>query len=500
MKSIRSLFCLFCLFISLTHVSAAESQENCRTLTADFKTFLKQYESEFSRYGVDPIFTEGQLSYRYSAVRAIFDAWIFVGADNQSHLLRLEGLEQYYGIPVGKIGFYDVVSKSVTYVSLTKDASEPYHYGTMTLGGSTIYVKVYAENINYPATQLTWGEGATYGEVGAQKDRFDCDPPSSQPVPPPVVTYDPAHPPVRDCRGMAKEVEPALVRYNAAFAWFPWYYNTPILVEGELSNAYTSARGSLDGWVIGRRLLQAAGLPTIINGLSVDKITFADAMTGETFEVAMQTQGFVSRTGYASSAPGSWLVAEKYHQGTFVLDGETVFVQVVYVSTTRYPAVQLTWGTGATYGLVGLKEDHFDCDPPVPAVVTPVKPPVTEHPSVIGGVGGSVIIPSPEPRPPSELPGVELNILQKNGVSYRQFDMPDGKFWGCFVLLTRPLPANVVVWWDSEWSGQYPVQTVLTNEAGTYIGFQLSRGVSHLSEARLQEIGRVRIFELRGNH
>ncbi|MSR78659.1 MAG: hypothetical protein EXS59_00735 [Candidatus Taylorbacteria bacterium] len=240
-------------------------------------------------------------------------------------------------------------------------------------------------------------------------------------------------------------------------------------------------------------------MPTIINGLSVDKITFADAMTGETFEVALQTRGFVSRAGYASSAPGSWFVAEKYHQGTFVLDGETVFVQVVYVTTTRYPAVQLTWGTGATYGLVGLKEDHFDCDPPVPTVVTPVKPPVTEHPSVIGGGGGSVIIPPSEPRPPAGLPGVELKILRGNGVYYRQFELPDGKFWGCFALLSSPLPKDVVVWWDSNWSGQYPVPTVMVNEEGTHIGFQLSRDVSHLSSERLQEIGRVRIFELRSS-
>jgi hypothetical protein len=376
-----TLLVLLCLSLS------AVAAENNRSLPDGFKAFLQQYEAEFSGRGVDPIFTEGQLSARFSAVRAIFDAWIFMDANNEGHLLRLEGLEQYYGVPQKRIRFYDVLPKTNIEVPLTSDSSGQYHYGEMVVGGIKVYVKVHAENINYPATQLTWGIGSTYGEVGTQRDRFDWDLSFAQPVPPPTVTYDLTKPPLKNCRGMAKEAEQAVARYKAEFAWFPLYYHAPILVEGELSNAYTSARGTLDGWVIGSRLLQAGGLPTVINGLSVDKITFVDNMTGETFKVALQARGFVSRSGYASSPPGSWFVAEKYHQGTFVLDGETVFVQVVYVNTTRYPAVQLTWGAGATYGLVGDEEDRFDCEPPVVGTAVAAVSDFDPQQSQIVGVG-----------------------------------------------------------------------------------------------------------------
>ena len=158
-------------------------------------------------------------------------------------------------------------------------------------------------------------------------------------------------------------------------------------------------------------------------------------------------------------------------------DGKTLRFQIpLDVSSGRY---RLLVNNGVVWP---SNELFFDVIP------TPV--------SVGVGGGGTVIVPSTEPKPPSDLPGTEINILQDKGVYYRQFELPGGKFWGCFALLSSPLPENVVVWWDSEWSGQYPVPTVFVNGEGTHIGFQLSRSISHLPPERLQEIGRVRIFEL----
>ncbi|MDO8482730.1 MAG: hypothetical protein Q7S86_02845 [bacterium] len=345
MKKLISLMAFVCWYST---AFAAEPVENCRTLSAEFKSFFKQYEPEISGHGVDTIFKEGQLSFRYSAVRAVFDVWVFMDASNQGHLLRLEGLEQHYGVPLRKIRFSHILPRTditTVEVQLTlADDSGMYYHGDMTIGGTKIYVKVYFENRNYPATQLTWGEGATYGEVGVQTDRFDCDAPFPQPVSA-----------IKNCRGVVTNAISALASYKTQFPSV--HYQPPVLVEGERSYRYTAINGRQDSWVVGSRVLLASKLQTTLQGISTNKISFVDVSSKETFEAILDTRQFVS--GFL----GSGIVPHMSHQGTFTLDGTTVFVQVVYILTTTYPSVQLTWGTGATYGLVGEAEDRFDCEP-----------------------------------------------------------------------------------------------------------------------------------------
>ncbi len=168
------------------------------------------------------------------------------------------------------------------------------------------------------------------------------------------------------CKTLTDGFKTVLDEHNGEYKWYGSY---PIQTEGEFSSSYTSARSGFDYFVVvnqvgKERLLRADPLPTVITGLSTDELVLIDSKASEVFRVHLETIGSV--VTYQNDIAGpSGFVEAKWHTGTVTIDGQMVYVNVRYKATTRYPAIQLTWGTRATFGQVGNETERFDCPPPV---------------------------------------------------------------------------------------------------------------------------------------
>jgi hypothetical protein len=169
------------LALVVSTTSNAATNYLCDTLAPQISSPLKTVVVSFPSQIVTK---EGVPSNPYSSIRHESD-YFLVPTDNTmgGRLLRMRPFSTsdarpWYGIEETNVVFLDVLTQELVSAPLTVlvDASgTKTHRATVTVDNKDFYVHVYyALSPRYPATILTWGREASYGQAGFDVDDLTC--------------------------------------------------------------------------------------------------------------------------------------------------------------------------------------------------------------------------------------------------------------------------------------------------------------------------------------
>ncbi len=141
------------------------------------------------------ILTEGQWTNPYASANSGSDYFMlyFSNGPQKEYLVQMSPLStDVGGLSNLVVRFTDVISKNTYDVPLVTDGSfgargydyskgadgflaQKNHTGQLAIGGNYVNVFVrYTLSPRYPVVSLTWGDGASFGNVGSVKDTFNC--------------------------------------------------------------------------------------------------------------------------------------------------------------------------------------------------------------------------------------------------------------------------------------------------------------------------------------